>query len=69
VGQEPLLVRNDVVFSELTFSPDGGKLALSGDGPPLVFDLDVDDWAARACALSPTCRGRPASGPAATDAG
>jgi hypothetical protein len=25
----------------------------------MVFDLDVDHWAARACALSPTCSGRP----------
>ena len=68
-GREPLLVRNTDLYGELTFAPDGRRLALSADGPPpLVFDLDVDHWAARACTLSSTCRGRPASGPAATDA-
>jgi WD40 repeat protein len=49
-----------VTFGELAFAPDGKKLALgTGEGAPLVFDLDADHWAARACELSPTCSGRP----------
>ncbi len=66
LGRVPLLERNASLVGVLAFAPDGQKLALSADGPPVVFDLDVDHWAARACALSPTCRDRPASGPAAT---
>ena len=59
-------VRAEVLYGELAFAPDGHELAVAtGMSTPLVFNLDVNDWAARACALSPTCRDRPASGPAA----
>jgi WD40 repeat protein len=60
VAREPLLARSTEIFSgALAFSPDGRRLAVVSDGGSMVFDLDVDHWAARACALSPTCSGRP----------
>jgi len=59
VGEVPLFA-GEAPFGALAFAPDGSKLAFgTGDGAPLVFDLDVDHWAARACVLSSTCSGRP----------
>jgi WD40 repeat protein len=57
LGHEPLLEWPDTHFvRSVEFAPDGNSLVVAGVGPaPLVFDLDVDDWAARA--------GRLAAGP------
>jgi WD40 repeat protein len=58
IGSEPLLVTDRFMsFPELTYSPDGRRLVLTTDDEsPVVFDLDVDAWAKRACELAPSCR-------------
>lgn len=53
-------------FATLAFSPDGRRLAVSGVGPdPLVLDLDIEHWVARACELAPSCRSTPDAGASA----
>jgi WD40 repeat protein len=49
LGEEPLVERAARFDGARTaFAPDGSKLVVSGLGAPVVFDLDVDAWAARA---------------------
>jgi hypothetical protein len=53
LGEEPLVDRAARFDgAKLAFASDGRKLAVSGLGAPVVFDLDVDDWAARAARLA-----------------
>jgi WD40 repeat protein len=57
VGDEPLLADDEGIGTvELSFSPRGDRLLVTGlDSVPLVLDLDVEGWAARACELAPSC--------------
>jgi WD40 repeat protein len=53
LGEEPLVERATVVDTvDIAFAPDGSRLVVSGLGTPAVFDLDVDEWAARAARLA-----------------
>lgn len=60
---------SNVAAYQLAFSPDGRTLAVAGAGPePLLVDVDVERWVARACELAPSCSATPSTGePAARE--